>query len=124
MTEQLKPCPFCGSEYLFIDEIDYRLNEDIPEHLRDAICFAVVCYDCNARGCEKDTENKAILAWNSRISKSQKHINEIKAQAIEEAVKKADNETYIGVVGSDFPPQKQYKAEILAFADSLRLKHE
>ncbi|OCG39024.1 hypothetical protein A9G29_09600 [Gilliamella sp. Fer2-1] len=81
MTKQLKPCPFCGSEYSFIDEIDYRFNEDLPEHLRDAICFAVVCYDCNARGCEKDTENKAILAWNSRISKSQKHINEIKALA-------------------------------------------
>lgn len=43
---------------------------------------------------------------------SQKHINEIKAQGIEEAVKKADNETYIGVIGDDFPPQKQYRAVI------------
>jgi hypothetical protein len=54
--------------------------------------------------------------------KSQKHINEIKAQAIEEAVKKADRETYIGVTGGDFPPQKQYRAEILAFANNLRSK--
>jgi hypothetical protein len=63
---------------------------------------------------------------NERIKEleSQKHINEVKAQGIREAVKKADNETYIGVVGSDFPPQKQYRAELLAFADNLRLKHE
>jgi hypothetical protein len=63
---------------------------------------------------------------NERIKEleSQKHINGIKAQGIEDAVEKADNETYIGVVGSDFPPQKQYRAELLALADNLRLKHE
>ncbi|OCG24758.1 hypothetical protein A9G11_03645 [Gilliamella sp. wkB108] len=68
MTEQLKPCPFCGSEDLFIDDIDYRFNEDISEEHRDGICSAVVCFNCNARGSEKDSENKAILAWNSRKS--------------------------------------------------------
>lgn len=127
MTKQLKPCPFCGSEYLFIDEIDYRFNEDIPEYLRnaisfagDAIYFAAVCYDCNARGCEENNKNQAISSWNLAIRESQ----EVKAQGIREAVKKADRETYIGVVGSDFPPQKQYRAELLAFADNLRLKHE
>ncbi|KDN11141.1 Lar family restriction alleviation protein [Gilliamella sp. Imp1-1] len=50
MTKQLKPCPFCGSEYSFIDDIDYSLNEDIPEPLREGVCFAVVCHDCNASG--------------------------------------------------------------------------
>lgn len=124
MTKQLKPCPFCGGEYSFIDDIDYSLNEDIPEHLREGVCFAVVCYDCNARGCEENTESKAILAWNSRISESQKHINEIKAQAIKEAVKHADGETYISVTGGEFPPQKQYRAEILVFADNLRGKND
>lgn len=124
MTKQLKPCPFCGGEYSFIDDIDYSLNEDIPEHLRDGVCFTVVCYDCNARGCEENTESKAILAWNSRICESQKHINEIKAQAIKEAVKHADGETYIGVTGGEFPPQKQYRAEILVFADNLRGKND
>ncbi|OCG35691.1 MULTISPECIES: DUF3850 domain-containing protein [unclassified Gilliamella] len=56
--------------------------------------------------------------------KSQKHINEIKAQGIEEAVKNADNQTYIGVTGGEFSPQKQYRAEILVFADNLRGKND
>ncbi|MWN30961.1 MULTISPECIES: hypothetical protein [unclassified Gilliamella] len=56
--------------------------------------------------------------------KSQKHINEIKAMGIEEAVNNADNETYIGVTDGEFPPQKQYRAEILVFADNLRGKND
>lgn len=55
---------------------------------------------------------------------SQSHINEIKAQGIEEAIKKADNETYIGIVGQEFPPQSQYKSELLCYAEQLRTKHD
>lgn len=83
---------------------------------------------------DSKSEIAAELGWrdwqierlNERIKEleSQKHINEIKAQGIDEAIKRADNETYIGVVGGDFPPQKQYRAEILVFANNLRLKHE
>jgi len=47
-------------------------------------------------------------------------IDEIKAQGIEEAVKKADSETYINLVGKEFPPQQQYRAELLAYASSLK----
>lgn len=49
-----------------------------------------------------------------------KEIDEIKAQGIEEAVKKADSETYINLVGKEFPPQQQYRAELLAYASSLK----
>lgn len=48
-------------------------------------------------------------------------IDEIKAQGIEEAVKKADSETYINLVGKEFPPQQQYRAELLAYASSLKI---
>ncbi|OTP92610.1 hypothetical protein B6D02_11555 [Gilliamella apicola] len=47
-------------------------------------------------------------------------IDEIKAQGIEEAVKKADSETYINLVGKEFPPQQQYRAELLAYASALK----
>ena len=49
-----------------------------------------------------------------------REIDEIKAQGIEEAVKKADSETYINLVGKEFPPQQQYRAELLAYASSLK----
>ena len=48
-------------------------------------------------------------------------IDDIKAQGIEEAVKKADSETYINLVGKEFPPQQQYRAELLAYASSLKI---
>ena len=48
-------------------------------------------------------------------------IDEIKAQGIEEAVKKADSETYINLVGKEFPPQQQYRAELLAYASALKI---
>ena len=47
-------------------------------------------------------------------------IGEIKAQGIVEAVKNADSETYINLVGQEFPPQQQYRAELLAYASSLK----
>lgn len=53
---------------------------------------------------------------------SDKHLNEIKAQGINEAVNKADNETYIGLVGQEFPPQSQYRAELLCYAELLKLR--
>lgn len=65
----IKRCPFCGYDDLFIDEIDYSNNHDIPEESvkkLGSFAFAVVCYDCNARGSEKDTKAQAIGAWNIR----------------------------------------------------------
>ena len=51
---------------------------------------------------------------------SHKNINKIKAQGIEDAVKKADSETYITLVGQEFP-QQQYREELLAYASSLKI---
>ena len=76
MTKQLKPCPFCASTALFVDYIDYRFNEDIPEEHRNGIYSAIVCYNCNARGSEKDSEEKSMWAWNTRITHSLKILPE------------------------------------------------
>lgn len=66
MTKLLNLYLFYGSKDLFIDEIDYRFNEDISEEHRNGIFFAVICFNCNAKSSEKDTKNKAISARNSR----------------------------------------------------------
>lgn len=67
MTKQLKPCPFCGSTDLFINDVDYRFNEVVPEEQR-GIYKAVVCYECNARGSEEASEAEAVMRWNTRIA--------------------------------------------------------
>ena len=54
---ELKPCPFCGGDYL---AIGCYPNIDEPE------CFTVECAICGARGSEEHTEAEAIDAWNTR----------------------------------------------------------
>ena len=49
MSEELKPCPFCGGE---------------AEIFESAIC-QIRCSNCNARSCW-NTKDKAIEAWNRR----------------------------------------------------------
>ncbi|WP_392562542.1 hypothetical protein RHO12_03400 [Orbus sturtevantii] len=64
MEIKLLPCPFCKSTDLAVDDIDYRFNEDIPEEFGDRIYYAVVCFNCNARGSEKESEILSKLTWN------------------------------------------------------------
>ena len=78
MTEQLKPCPFCGSADLSVISFDYK-------------CYAVECNNCGAIGRFKETNDDAKSAWNSRIDKSQPSINELQVQDIEEALQVIKN---------------------------------
>ena len=51
MTEQLKPCPFCGGEAKCIEF--YGM-------------YHVICCDCYIAGRDTSTRDKAIESWNSR----------------------------------------------------------
>lgn len=56
----LRPCPFCESNELFISEFDY--SDEVKAI--NSITYAVTCYDCNARGSEEYTESGAVAKWN------------------------------------------------------------
>lgn len=52
---ELKPCPFCGSDYgIVLGRIDNLES------------FAVVCTKCFASTCRCNNDRKAIEAWNRR----------------------------------------------------------
>lgn len=53
MSEELKPCPFCGGESKLIQEQDF------------SSCYAVSCKSCGASTLWQIKEN-AIFAWNRR----------------------------------------------------------
>lgn len=50
MSENLKPCPFCGSE---------NVRFEGEKH-------AVICMRCKARGCIAPTEDASLDMWNDR----------------------------------------------------------
>lgn len=50
MSEELMPCPFCGSE-----NVRFESEKN-----------AVVCMRCKARGCLAPTEEMALDMWNDR----------------------------------------------------------
>lgn len=63
MTEPLKPCPFCGSETVDLDEWSENKHA------------VVVCLDCDAQGPvadadiyvgEEQLEKAAVFLWNER----------------------------------------------------------
>jgi len=59
MTEELKPCPFCGSTDLVVREL-YAGEYPSP--------VVVKCYNCGACGPTGDYESPAERAWNSRAA--------------------------------------------------------
>lgn len=58
MTNELKPCPFCGSDRIALDE---EYNEIIKEPM-----YRVECWNCGGTGCDTYDKDKAIKAWNQR----------------------------------------------------------
>ena len=54
MSEELMPCPFCGSE---------NVRFESEKH-------AVVCMRCKARGCVAPTEEMALDMWSDRVGDS------------------------------------------------------
>lgn len=61
MSEELKPCPFCGGNNLSVEGITF---------------YWVECIDCNASISGHETEEQAIEAWNRRASAEQKEEQE------------------------------------------------
>lgn len=57
MTEQLKPCPFCGGN------ADIVRSDDISGHPR---WYKVYCKKCQNRTWEHPRKKNAVLAWNTR----------------------------------------------------------
>jgi Lar family restriction alleviation protein len=55
MSEELKPCPFCGSTNL---EDDVGLDE-----------ARIVCADCDCFGPTLSNMSEAVIAWNTRQEK-------------------------------------------------------
>ena len=62
MTEELKPCPFCGRNEPEI--IEYRPDLSTP-----VIWYKIKCTnsDCEATNGYFNTRKDAILAWNKRM---------------------------------------------------------
>lgn len=59
MSEELKPCPFCGNKVVY--------KRQFSESLFGAIWnWNVKCFNCIAEGPICDTEQEAISAWNRR----------------------------------------------------------
>ena len=56
MSEELKPCPFCGCNEIIGNQY---INRDMQD------CYAIYCSNCDAtiRGY---TESETIAAWNTR----------------------------------------------------------
>ncbi len=55
MTEQLKPCPFCGAEDIGFDSWFYNQN------------IFCKCKICGCQACATPTKKQAIKAWNTRL---------------------------------------------------------
>ena len=55
MTEELKPCPFCG-------------GEDIEEISNWPLSWAKFCVDCGGEGPSAFTSKRAKTLWNSRAA--------------------------------------------------------
>ena len=58
MTNDLKPCPFCGSK-------DVGVYEDIYGNYAN-ILKCVLCRTCNCRTSARRNENEVVEAWNRR----------------------------------------------------------
>ena len=59
MINQLKPCPFCGSDDVEVYDRDCRLTEK-------AWGFRAHCVGCGIDGPEHNSEAEAIDLWNTR----------------------------------------------------------
>jgi Lar family restriction alleviation protein len=60
MQNDLKPCPFCGSKYVFVR----------TTHRKDGLLntqYEVYCYECSANGGSRTEERKAREDWNRRV---------------------------------------------------------
>lgn len=71
MSDELKPCPFCGCIKVAISDPPYP--------------FFVHCHDCGANGPDQNSRGKAIAAWNTRTPPAQVELVERVARAMQKA---------------------------------------
>lgn len=58
MSEELKPCPFCGSDKVTVSR---------TPHSKYGILYGIGCKSCNAHGSFRFIfEHYAIISWNTR----------------------------------------------------------
>ena len=69
MSEKLKPCPFCGNEFLGVRVVAGTIEEPFTHEAR------VTCHNCGAEGkhirmwediLEEEIVQKAVAGWNER----------------------------------------------------------
>ena len=61
MSEELKPCPFCGGEDIYLKEVDLDFAFSTYYHVRCLTC------NCNLDSIQNTSKSKAIEAWNRRV---------------------------------------------------------
>lgn len=67
--DELKPCPFCGSEGLGL--------KHAPRYwLEGNGVYWMACSDCGATGSEGRTEALAIEAWNTRAERTCRYVED------------------------------------------------
>lgn len=59
MNEELKPCPFCGSENIGADYDEERVKIMRYGHF-------IECHDCFGASGYRGTKEEAIVSWNKR----------------------------------------------------------
>lgn len=59
MTENLKPCPFCGS-------LNVSVFSSFGDPTTDENIMNVECINCGAQGVAKSGVDNAVAAWNKR----------------------------------------------------------
>ena len=60
MSENLKPCPFCGGEP------DWNMELDESNSTRFGQWWRIECMDCSALGPLEENEYLAVREWNKR----------------------------------------------------------
>ena len=63
MSEELKPCPFCGGE---AEIFEYKNKRFVP-----SIQYRGGCFECGQTVCLENTREDAIKAWNTRANEEQ-----------------------------------------------------
>ncbi|MEX9900763.1 Lar family restriction alleviation protein [Proteus mirabilis] len=58
---ELKKCPFCGCDRIFVGTYDY-------EEFYDKTYYKAECNSCEAETGFKDSKQEAIAAWNRRAN--------------------------------------------------------
>lgn len=75
MSEELKPCPFCGGQAELIETMGSQAAAFSPY-------FRVTCTDCGIHQDQWDERKLAISAWNTRADTTIRAENELMREAL------------------------------------------